>query len=128
MDWTATLLAAAGVSPHRDYPMDGISLLPVLDDPGAPIARDLYWRMKFRGQKALRSGEWKYLVLDGDEFLFDLSRDQRERANLARRHPDRLADLRARYATWEASLPPIPPDASVSIPYTKADLALPASP
>jgi arylsulfatase A-like enzyme len=128
MDWTATLLAAAGVSPHRDYPMDGISLLPVLDDPGAPIARDLYWRMKFRGQKALRSGEWKYLVLDGDEFLFDLSRDQRERANLARRHPDRLADLRARYVTWEASLPPIPPDASVSIPYTKADLALPASP
>ena len=67
-------------------------------------------------------------MLDGDEFLFDLSRDQRERANLARRHPDRLADLRARYATWEASLPPIPPDASVSIPYTKADLALPASP
>ena len=43
-----------------------ISLLPVLDDPGAPIARDLYWRMKFRGQKALRSGEWKYLVLDGE--------------------------------------------------------------
>jgi arylsulfatase A-like enzyme len=128
MDWTATLLAAAGVSPHRDYPMDGISLLPVLDDPGAPIARDLHWRMKFRGQKALRSGDWKYLVLDGDEFLFDLSRDQRERANLARRHPDRLADLRARYAAWEASLPPIPPDASVSVPYTKADLALPASP
>ena len=128
MDWTATLLAAAGVSPHRDYPMDGISLLPVLDDPGAPIARDLCWRMKFRGQKALRSGEWKYLVLDGDEFLFDLSRDQRERANFARRHPDRLANLRARYAAWEASLPPIPPDASVSIPYTKADLALPASP
>jgi arylsulfatase A-like enzyme len=128
MDWTATLLAAAGVLPHRDYPMDGISLLPVLDAPGAPIARDLYWRMKFRGQKALRSGEWKYLVLDGDEFLFDLSRDQRERANLARRHPDRLADLRTRYAAWEASLPPIPPDASVSIPYTKADLALPASP
>jgi arylsulfatase A-like enzyme len=64
--------------------------------------------VKFRGQKALRSGEWKYLVLDGDEFLFDLSRDQRERANLARRHPDRLADLRARYAAWEAALPPIP--------------------
>ena len=128
MDWTATLLAAANVSPHRDYPMDGISLLPALDDPGTSIARDLYWRMKFRGQKAMRSGDWKYLMLDGDEFLFDLSRDQRERANLARRHPDRLADLRARYAAWEASLPPIPPDASVSIPYTKADLALPASP
>ena len=128
MDWTATMLAAAGVAPHDPFPLDGISLLPVLAEPGAPIARDLYWRMKFRGQKALRSGDWKYLVLDGDEFLFDLAKDQRERANLARRHPDRLADLRARYAAWEAALPPIPPDASVSIPYTKADLALPASP
>ncbi len=71
MDWTATMLAAAGVAPHDPFPLDGISLLPVLAEPGAPIARDLYWRMKFRGQKALRSGDWKYLVLDGDEFLFD---------------------------------------------------------
>ena len=126
MDWTATMLAAAGVAAHPDYPLDGVSLLPVLDDPGATIARDLYWRMKFRNQKALRSGDWKYLALDGDEFLFDLSKDQRERANLARRHPGRLAELRARYAAWEATLPPIPPDATVSIPYTKADLAQPS--
>ena len=126
MDWTATMLAAAGVAAHPDYPLDGLSLLPVLDDPGATIARDLYWRMKFRNQKALRSGDWKYLALDGDEFLFDLSKDQRERANLARRHPERLAELRARYAAWEATLPPIPPDATVSIPYTKGDLAQPS--
>ena len=126
MDWTATMLAAAGVAAHPDYPLDGVSLLPVLDDPGATIARDLYWRMKFRNQKALRSGDWKYLALDGDEFLFDLSKDQRERANLARRHPGRLAELRARYAAWEATLPPIPPDATVSIPYTKADIAQPS--
>jgi arylsulfatase A-like enzyme len=126
MDWTATMLAAAGVAAHPDYPLDGVSLLPVLDDPGATIARDLYWRMKFRNQKALRSGDWKYLALDGDEFLFDLSKDQRERANLARRHPERLAELRARYAAWEATLPPIPPDATVSIPYTKADIAQPS--
>jgi hypothetical protein len=82
--------------------------------------------MKFRGQKAMRAGNWKYLALDGDEFLFDLSKDQRERANLALRDPARLADLRARYAAWEAALPPIPPEAAVSIPYTKADLAQPS--
>jgi len=126
MDWTATMLAAARVAPHPDYPLDGVSLLPVLEDPRATITRDLYWRMKFRSQKALRSGDWKYLALDGDEFLFDLAQDQRERANLARRHPERLAELRARYAAWEATLPPIPPDATVSIPYTKADLAQPS--
>ncbi|HSE03542.1 MAG TPA: twin-arginine translocation pathway signal protein, partial [Methylomirabilota bacterium] len=126
MDWVATFLEAAGVAAHPDYPLDGLSLLPVLEHPDAPIARELYWRMKFRNQRALRAGDWKYLSLDGDEFLFDLSRDQRERANRARLEPDRLATLRARYAAWEATMPPLPPDATFSIPYTKADLAQPS--
>jgi arylsulfatase A-like enzyme len=126
MDWTATFLDAAGVAPHPDYPLDGISLLPVLDDPGARIERDLYWRMKFRNQKAMRSGSWKYLSLDGDEFLFDLSQDQRERANRGRADKERLTAMRERYAAWEATMPPVPPDALVSIPYTRADLAHPS--
>jgi arylsulfatase A-like enzyme len=126
MDWVATFLEAAGVPPHPDYALDGISLLPVLDDPGTRIERDLYWRMKFRNQKAMRSGDWKYLSLDGDEFLFDLSADQRERANRGRREPERLAAMRARYATWEATIPPLPADATFSIPYSKADLAQPS--
>ena len=126
MDWVATFLEVASVAPHPDYALDGISLLPVLDDPGRRIERDLYWRMKFRNQKAMRSGDWKYLSLDGDEFLFDLSADQRERANRGRREPERLAAMRARYAAWEAAMPPLPADATFSIPYTRADLAQPS--
>ncbi|HYU14684.1 MAG TPA: sulfatase-like hydrolase/transferase [Candidatus Acidoferrum sp.] len=126
MDWVATFLEAAGVAPHLDYPLDGISLLPVLEAPETRIERDLYWRMKFRTQKAMRSGPWKYLSLDGDEFLFDLSKDQRERANRAGHEPDRLATMRKRYAEWEATMPALSPDATFSIPYTKADLAQPS--
>jgi len=126
MDWAATFLEAAGVAPHPDFPMDGRSLLPVLDDPAHPFDRDLYWRMLFRNQKAMREGPWKYLVLDGDEFLFDLSKDQRERANLVRREPARVAAMRARYEAWAKSMPPIAADAKVSIPYSKADLAQPS--
>jgi arylsulfatase A-like enzyme len=126
MDWVATFLEAASVAPHPEYALDGVSLLPVLDDPGTRIERDLYWRMKFRNQKAMRSGDWKYLSLDGDEFLFDLSADQRERANRGRREPERLAAMRACYATWEAAIPPLPADATFAIPYTKADLAQPS--
>jgi len=126
MDWVPTFLEAAGVAAHPDYPLDGISLLPVLDDPDVRIERELFWRMKFRNQKAMRAGSWKYLSLDGDEFLFDLSRDARERANRARSEPERLAALRARYAAWEATMPMLPPDATFSIPYTKADLAQPS--
>jgi len=126
MDWVATFLDAAEVAAHPGYPLDGISLLPVLKDPGARIDRALFWRMKFRNQRAMRAGDWKYLSLDGDEFLFDLSQDQRERANRARREPERLAAMRARYAAWEATIPPLPSEATFSIPYTKADLAQPS--
>ena len=45
--------------------------------------------MKFRDQKAVRSGRWKWLSIEGNEFLFDLARDARERANLAKRFPER---------------------------------------
>ena len=39
MDWVATLLEAAGAAPHADYPLDGASLLKVLDDPACHAQR-----------------------------------------------------------------------------------------
>jgi arylsulfatase A-like enzyme len=120
MDWTATFLAAAGVAPHPDYPMDGIDLL---KEDGE---RNLYWRMKFREQKAMRSGSWKYLSIEGNEFLFDLSKDARERANMKLREPERFEQLKNAYAAWEASVPPIPQDAKVSLVYGPAEMAKPS--
>jgi arylsulfatase A-like enzyme len=126
MDWVATFLEAAGVAPHPDYPLDGVSLLPVLRNPAKTFPRELYWKMLYRHQQALRAGEWKYLSVEGDEFLFDLAADPRERANLARRDPGRLAAMRARYRAWDDALPKHP-DATYSVPATKADLVTPAS-
>jgi arylsulfatase A-like enzyme len=126
MDWVATFLEAAGAKPHPDYPLDGLSLLPVLEEPQASFARDLFWRMKYRAQRAVRSGDWKYFASEDGEFLFNLAVDARERANLAKREPAKLAELRAKYEAWERSIPAIPADAAVSIPYTRADLAHPS--
>jgi arylsulfatase A-like enzyme len=120
MDWVATFLDAADVAPHPDYPLDGMSLLK--KQPG----RELFWRMKFRDQKAMRSGKWKWLSIEGNEFLFDLSTDARERANLAKRQPAMFEELRKRYATWDASLPPIPHDAKVSLIGAPNELARPS--
>ena len=127
MDWTATCFEAAGVQAHPDFPLDGLCLLSVLEHPDQPIERELYWRMKYRAQKALRQQEWKYLSIEGDEFLFNLAIDCRERANLGKRDPARLATMRARYAAWVATMPQIPDDASSSMPYGKSDLAMPRS-
>ena len=122
MDWSATFLAAAGVGAHPDYPLDGVSLLPVLRDPGAAFPRPLHWRMNHRGQRALRDGRWKYLRVDGHDYLFDIEADERERANLGGREPQRLENMRAAWEAWNESMPAIPEDATVSLGYGIKDM------
>jgi arylsulfatase A-like enzyme len=125
MDWVPTFLEAAGVAPHPDYPLDGRSLLGVLRSPRRSFARELYWKMLYREQKAMRSGDWKYLSVEGNEFLFNLAKDERERANWAGREPGRLAAMRARHRWWESELPSFP-DATYSVIGSKAELAQPS--
>ena len=120
MDWVATFLEMAGVAPDRGYSLDGVSLL--RKNPG----RELFWRMKYREQKAMRSGKWKWLSIEGNEFLFDLSTDARERANLARRQPATFNELKKRYEAWNATMPPIPEDAKVSVIGGPQELAQPS--
>ena len=125
MDWTATMFDAAGVKPQRDFPLDGVSLMPLLKDPDWKPARPLYWRMAHRQQRALRAGKWKYLRIEGHDYLFDLSRDARERANQATRDPKRLAAMRAKWEAWAATMPGIPADAKVSLLYGDAQMPRP---
>jgi hypothetical protein len=79
--------------------------------------------MMFRNQKAARRHEWKYLSMDGAEFLYDLSRDERERANMRFRAPDKLRELRAAYDEWDASMPPRPEDARYELVYRDDTMA-----
>ena len=122
MDWSATMLDAAGVAADPAYPLDGISLLPLLRDPARTFERPLYWRMNHRGQRALRRGRWKYLKVDEHEYLFDIPADERERANHAGRDPARLQAMRADWEAWNATMPPIPVDATVSLGYGAKDM------
>jgi len=107
MDWLPTLLAAAGGAPDPAYPTDGQNLLPTLLGQARPHERTLLWRYKANAQRAIRSGDWKYLKIGGNEFLFDVVKDQRERANLARRHPDVFAKLKAQWEQWDKEMLPI---------------------
>ncbi len=122
MDWSATILDAAGVSAAPAYPLDGVSLLPVLREPGHSFARPLHWRMNHRGQQALRDGDWKYLRVDGNEYLFNIPADERERANQAGRDPERLARMRAAWEAWNATMPAIAADATISLGYSTKDM------
>ncbi|WP_396431644.1 sulfatase [Limnohabitans sp.] len=122
MDWSATLVTLAGAQADADHPFDGVSLAPVLRDAKHQFERPLYWRMNHRGQRALRMGEYKYLRVDGHDYLFNISDDERERANLAKHQPEKLQSLRAAWEAWDATVPAIPEDATVSLGYSVKDM------
>jgi arylsulfatase A-like enzyme len=104
MDWMPTLLAAAGTETDPTYPPDGDNLLPVLTGRASPHPRKLFWRFKAGEQRAVRDGDWKYLQIAGNEFLFDVVKDPRERANLKDRHKDAFDRLKSDWAAWNATM------------------------
>jgi arylsulfatase A-like enzyme len=119
MDWSATMLALGGAQPTQ--PLDGVSLQTVISG-GAAFERPLFWRMNHRHQRAHRSGNWKYLKVDDHEYLFNIKADERERANHASREPEQLTQMRAAWEAWAATMPGIPPDATVSLGFGLKDM------
>lgn len=103
LDLAATARAAAGLP--ADPRLDGIDLVPALTAATPPPPRTLHWR--FWNQIAIRDGKWKYLKASGGpDMLFDLDGPAHEKKNLASKHPEILAKLRARSDAWAATLQP----------------------
>ncbi len=103
MDWMPTLLAAAGTRPDPAYPSDGEDLTPALGG-AARHSRKFYWRYKAGSQRAIRDADWKYLRIAGNEFLFDVVEDPRERANLKDRRKDVFDRLKNDWEAWNATM------------------------
>jgi len=106
MDWLPTLLAAAGTSPDAASPPDGINLLPMLAQGAPTVPRKLFWRFKANGQRAARDGDWKYLKILENTFLFNVVDDPMERANLKTRHKEIYDRMVAEWFAWNATMLP----------------------
>ena len=106
MDWLPTLLAAAGTSPDPAYPPDGMDLLPHLAEDAPVRERKLFWRYKALWQRAARIGDWKYLKILDNTFLFNVVEDPLERANVKDRRKDIYDRLVAEWASWNAGMLP----------------------
>jgi len=96
LDATATALAVADAP--TDARVEGKNLIPYLlgEKPG-PVHDALFWR--WRGQAAVRAGDWKFLRLgDEERYLFDLSRPSLEKAafNRIAAEPEIAEELEAR--------------------------------
>jgi len=106
MDWLPTLLAAAGTSPDAAYSSDGEDLGPIVTGRAPPHPRKLFWRYKFGSQRAVRDGNLKYLRIQGNEFLFDVVQDPRERANLKDREKAVFDRLKGDWEAWNGAILP----------------------
>jgi arylsulfatase A-like enzyme len=121
MDFMPTLLTAAGTAPDPAYPPDGMNLLPALTG-AAPVERTLFWRYKTHRQRAARIGNYKYLKIIDNTFLFNVVEDPLERANLKERRRDIYDRLVAAWEAWNAKMLLEVPD-SFAESYTGAQLA-----
>ena len=119
MDWMPTLLAAADAEADRAYPSDGENLLPQLMANSALKHRTLFWRYKANAQRAVRQGDFKYLKIRDNTFLFNVVEDPMERANLKRREPALFERLEALWAAWNAGMLPEIPDSFTASPSAK---------
>jgi arylsulfatase A-like enzyme len=104
MDWLPTLLAAAGAAQDPAFASDGMNLLPQLSEGASPVERRLFWRYKALWQRAARIGDWKYLKILDNTFLFNVADDPMERANLKERRKDIYDRLVAEWAAWNATM------------------------
>jgi len=108
MDWLPTLLTAAGTSPDQTAPPDGMNLVAQLRG-GASVPRKLFWRYKHNLQEAHRDGDWKYLKILDQTFLFNVVDDPLERANMKVRRKDVYERLVADYRAWDKTMLPLDP-------------------
>jgi arylsulfatase A-like enzyme len=106
MDWMPTLLAAAGLSTDAAYPPDGINLLGVLTENAPLMERKLFWRYKANAQRAARDGDFKFLKILDNTFLFNVVEDPMERANLKDRRKDIYDRIVAEWHEWNRSMLP----------------------
>jgi arylsulfatase A-like enzyme len=103
MDLTATILNATSTPIPEGARLEGIDLMPLIQNGTETRERTLFWRIAgpARQQRAVRQGSWKLLVDGGQFLLFDLSKDIGERNDLAMKRPDLVAHLRQQIANWE---------------------------
>ena len=111
LDLMPTFLAAAG-SPfeaptgRRAKKYDGVDLLPFLrGKAGGKAPHDrLYWRITHRGA-SYRHGDWKVVRLPyAAPMLFKIGEDISEQHDLARKYPDKVAELLVELSEWEEGL------------------------
>lgn len=119
VDLFPTFCDLAGTHPPANYPLDGVSLLPLFRDPTAHLGRDaIYWHFpgylenpsksgwRTTPVGVIRAGNFKLLEFYEDNRLelYNLIEDLGEKNNLVRSLPEKTEELRQKLAAWRKQL------------------------
>ncbi|MSQ97400.1 MAG: DUF4976 domain-containing protein [Gemmataceae bacterium] len=109
MDLFPTMLAAGGLKPAKDVPLDGENLMPILTKAGK-LKRDAiyfhYPNYAWHGQNRLGGAirENAYMLIenfdDNSVELYDLEKDLSQTKNLAQQMPEKAAQMTRRLQQW----------------------------
>ncbi|MEE2947000.1 MAG: sulfatase-like hydrolase/transferase [Verrucomicrobiota bacterium] len=102
-DYLPTVIDLVGAKPVIDRPIDGISLVPLLDDNLAKRGQSIGFESK--GQLAWMGDRYKlYRKSNAADFkLFDLVADPSEKTDLAKQKPNLAKRLAMELAAWRTS-------------------------
>ncbi len=100
MDILPTLLSVAGISNQEK--LDGKDFSEVLFSQKQLKERPLFWR--FNNQWVARKGDWKYLKIKENEYLFNLENDIGEKHNLNEENSSKLIELKILLEEWESNM------------------------
>lgn len=113
LDFSRSIVRAAGAKPHEDRPFDGIDILQLAVTNQAVQNRTLFWRARRgpRTRKAVRHGSLKYISLQEEdvvkEYLFDLDQDPAEKNNLIVKRREDARELKRLLQDWEEQVHPV---------------------
>lgn len=105
IDIMTTICAALNIDLPKDVIYDGRDILSTVQGKSkGPLHERLYFDGN-DGSWAIREGDWKLLNNKKNSLeLYNLKEDYVEQHNLLESHPDKVADLKAKYTAWRAEM------------------------
>lgn len=110
LDLFTTCMAAAGLIAKESDKLDGINLLPYLEEKrkNKLQKRTLFWRVANGKEYAIRKGKYKLIqsAYKNKIMLFDLENDKMETNDIAKEMPAIVSELSEDYKNWNNELMP----------------------
>jgi arylsulfatase A-like enzyme len=100
IDLMPTIAEVSGATyPKTAPPLEGRSLLPLLQGPAAATSRTLFW--EHEGNRAVRIGDWKLVGPRGEAWqLFNMLEDRTETNDRSTEMKEKVTELKSAYDEW----------------------------